>query len=124
MVIRPGTMLLADAGHPEGTITIEDDVLMGIGIHVYTTDHEFTDITRPIIAQGDRPAESVLIKRGSWIGANVILLPGITIGRNCVIGAGSIVTKSVPDFCVAVGNPAKVIRTLSSAQATAGVSSG
>lgn len=113
VVIRPCTMLLADAGHPEGTITIEDDVLMGIGIHIYTTDHEFLDPTQPIIAQGDRPAAPVLVKTGSWIGANVILLPGVTIGRNCVIGAGSVVTKSIPDFSVAVGSPAKVIRTIS-----------
>lgn len=113
VVIRPCTMLLADAGHSQGTITIEDDVLLGIGIHIYTTDHEFLDPTRPIIAQEDRPAAPVLVKTGSWIGANVILLPGVTIGRNCVIGAGSIVTKSIPDFSVAVGNPAKVIRTIS-----------
>ena len=115
VVIRPLTLLDADAGHTEGTITIEDDVLIGMGVHIYTTDHEFLDRALPIIAQGHRSAAPVTVKTGSWIGANVILLPGVTIGRNCVIGAGSIVTKSIPDFSVAVGNPAMVIRVLSGA---------
>ena len=125
VVIRPGTVLGADPVHSEGCITIEDDVLMGVGVHIYTTDHEFTDLSKPIIAQGDKPAAAVLIKKGSWIGANAILLPGVTIGEHCVIGAGSIVTKSVPDFSVAAGNPAKVIRGIDpSASAKAEVLNG
>ena len=112
VIIRPGSFLGADPGHAAGTITIEDEVLMSPGVIIYTTDHDFTDPTRLISAQGDRPALPVHIKKGSWIGVNSVLLPGVTIGLNCVIGAGSIVTKDVPDFCVAVGNPARVVRKI------------
>ena len=54
----------------------------------------------------------VLIKRGAWIGAGATILPGVTIGKYAIVGAASVVTHDVPDFAVAVGNPAKVIRML------------
>lgn len=54
----------------------------------------------------------VLIKEGAWIGAHAIVLPGVCIGRYAIVGAGSVVTKDIPDYGVAVGNPARVIRTL------------
>ena len=50
-----------------------------------------------------------------WFGANVVVCPGVTIGNNCVIGAGSVVTKDIPDNSIAVGNPCRVLRTLSDA---------
>jgi lipopolysaccharide O-acetyltransferase len=52
----------------------------------------------------------VLIKQGCWIGQNVVILPGVTIGELAIIGANSVVTTSVPDRCIAVGVPAKVIK--------------
>jgi acetyltransferase-like isoleucine patch superfamily enzyme len=107
VVVRVGSML---SGDPNGTITIEDDVLLGPGVHVYVDNHRFDDPAMPIIAQGYSPSKSVVIKRGSWIGANSIILPGVTIGENAVVGAGSVVTKSVPDRSVVAGNPAKIIR--------------
>lgn len=58
-------------------------------------------------------SKPVIIEDGVWIGANAIILPGVTIGRGSVIGAGSVVTKSVPPMAVAVGNPAKVIKNYS-----------
>ena len=61
VVIRPGSMLCADPAQPGGTITIEDDVLMGMGVHIYTTDHKFSDTTKPIIAQPDKPAGAVSV---------------------------------------------------------------
>ena len=54
----------------------------------------------------------VHIKRNVWIGVNVTILPGVTIGENAVVGAGAVVTKDVPDNAVVVGNPARVIRYL------------
>lgn len=57
----------------------------------------------------------------SWIGAGAIVLPGVVVGRGSVIGAGSVVTKSVPPNCVAVGNPARVVRTLERDQSSLGV---
>ncbi|RYY14386.1 MAG: acyltransferase, partial [Chitinophagaceae bacterium] len=58
------------------------------------------------------PDEQVVLKKGCWIGANAIILPGVTIGENSVVGAGSIVTKSIPDRVVAVGSPARVVKKI------------
>ena len=58
------------------------------------------------------PAAPVLIEDHVWIGAHVIILPGVRIGRNSAIGAGSVVTKDVPANCLAVGNPARVLRAI------------
>ena len=69
----------------------------------------------PISQQGYPPpsgSDSVKIKNGAWIGAGTIILPGVEIGSNSVVGAGSVVTKSIPDFRVYAGNPAKLIRSL------------
>lgn len=107
VVIRPNSMLFADE---YAQIIIENNVMMGAGIHCYVNNHKYDDIDCPIIEQGYYPSKDIIVKNGSWIGANSILLPGIVIGENSVIGAGSIVTKSVPPYCVAVGNPARVIK--------------
>lgn len=109
VIIRPQSMLFAD----ENTqIIIEDNVLIGSGVHIYVDNHRYDDISLQIIEQGYYPSKEVILKSGSWIGANAIILPGVTIGHNSVIGAGSIVTKSIPDYCVAAGNPAKIIKNL------------
>ena len=110
VIIRPTTMLFADPREGGGGITIEDDVMLGSGVHIYVHNHRFDAPDLPIIDQGFYPSESVLLKSGCWVGANAIILPGVTIGENAVIGAGSVVTKSIPDRVVAVGNPARVIR--------------
>lgn len=52
----------------------------------------------------------IIIGEGSWIGERCVVLPGVTIGKKCVIGSGSVVNKSIPDYCIAVGNPARVIK--------------
>lgn len=109
VVIRPNTMLFADE---HARIIIEDDVLIGSGVHFYVDNHKFDNINIKIIDQGYDYSQDILLKEGSWIGANAILLPGVVIGKNSVVGAGSIVTKSVPDFCVVAGNPARVIKEL------------
>jgi len=111
IVIRPQSMLFAAPGTEAG-IVIEDDVLLGAGVHIYVTKHKFSDSSVPIIKQGYEMSRGVLIKSGSWIGANSVILPGVTIGKNSVIGAGSVVTKSVPEFVVAAGNPCRIIRKI------------
>jgi acetyltransferase-like isoleucine patch superfamily enzyme len=112
VVIRPGSMLFADTRINGAKIIIEDDVLIGSGVHIYTGNHAFDNIYKPIIDQGHSESREVIVKKGSWIGANVILLPGVIIGENTVIGAGSVVTKSMPSRVIAAGNPAKIIRYL------------
>jgi len=110
VIIRPGCMLFADPSNGGAGITIEDDVLLGAGVHIYVANHKFDDPTVLIIEQGHSQSQSVLIERGAWIGAGTIVLPGVTIGRNAVVGAGSVVTKDIQAFTVAVGNPARIVR--------------
>jgi acetyltransferase-like isoleucine patch superfamily enzyme len=113
VVIRPQSMLFADPrSGVGGTIIIENDVMLGAGVHIYVANHMYALKEVNIIEQGHTESESVHLKEGCWIGANVIILPGVTIGKNAVIGAGSIVTKSVPARSVYAGNPAKEIKKI------------
>jgi acetyltransferase-like isoleucine patch superfamily enzyme len=91
------------------SIDIGNDVWTGH--HVYITDqnHGYEDVDRPISAQ-TMPERPVSIGDGSWIGHGTVVLPGAQIGRHVTVGANSVVTGVLPDFCVAVGNPARVIR--------------
>ena len=91
------------------SIEIGNDVWTGH--HVYITDqnHGYEDVTRPI-SQQSQPERPVVIGDGSWLGHGAVVLPGVTIGKHVVIGANSVVTKDIPDFSVAVGSPARVIR--------------
>lgn len=109
VVIRPNTMLFAEPIYEGGNIYIEDDVLIGSGVHIYTTNHNYKNPNKLIINQGST-VKDVFLKKGCWIGANSIILPGVTIGENSVIAAGSIVTKNVPDKVLVAGNPAKIIK--------------
>ena len=90
-------------------IDIGDDVWTGH--HVYITDqnHGYVDVKRPISVQS-QPEKPVTIGDGSWLGHGTVVLPGATIGRHVVIGANSVVTGEIPDYSVAVGAPARVIR--------------
>lgn len=90
-------------------VIIEDDVLMANKIYIADNVHEFEDISSPIIAQPVKFKGTVRIKSGSWLGENVCVI-GANIGRNSVIGANSVVTKDIPDYSVAVGSPARIIK--------------
>ncbi len=112
VVIRPGSMLFADPRENGAGITIEDDVMLGAGVHFYCHDHKFDNPGISIIDQGCLESKPIVLKKGCWIGANCIILSGVTVGENSVVGAGSVITKSLPDKVLAVGNPAKVIREI------------
>lgn len=113
VIIRPNSMLFGETVDPIGvSIVIEDNVMLGSGVHIYVNNHKFDNPDIPIIDQGYYPDQQVVLKTGCWIGANSIILPGVTIGKNAVVGAGSIVVKSIPERSVAVGSPARVIKTL------------
>ncbi len=107
VVIRPSCHLHAD---PQAEIIIEDDVMLGSGVHIYVDNHEFGDPSIPIIQQGYGKFATVTLKKGCWIGACAVILPGVTIGENAVVAAGAIVTKNVDPRTVVGGNPAKVIK--------------
>jgi acetyltransferase-like isoleucine patch superfamily enzyme len=115
VVIRPGTFLFADPTPGGGGITIEDKVLIGSGVHFYTNNHAYSDVSRNIYDQGypeSTENNSIILKKGCWVGAAAIILPGVTVGENAVIGAGSVVTNNIPANTVAAGNPARVIKSI------------
>ncbi|MHB1821275.1 MAG: acyltransferase [Acidimicrobiales bacterium] len=90
-------------------IDIGDDVYTGPYVYITDQNHGYRDLGTPIGAQ--LPVEeSVSIGAGSWLGTGVIVLPGARIGRHVVVGAGSVVTGELPDYCVAAGAPARAVR--------------
>jgi acetyltransferase-like isoleucine patch superfamily enzyme len=112
VVIRPGTMLFSEAGDDTPNIVIEDKVLIGSGVHFYVPDHKFSDSEKLIFNQGYSYKGDIVIKTGSWVGANSIILSGVKIGENSVVAAGSVVTKNVAPKVVVGGNPAKLIKLI------------
>jgi acetyltransferase-like isoleucine patch superfamily enzyme len=88
-------------------------VLIGPNVTIVDNSHKYEDVAVPIMLQDYTRGGTVLLERECWIGANVIILPNVTIGRHSVIGANSVVNNSIPPFSVAAGAPAKVIRKYS-----------
>lgn len=91
------------------TITLENNVLIAGNCYIGGARYNLDDLDAPIMYQGIYSRGPITIGANTWIGASVTILDGVTIGKGCVIGAGAIVTKDVPDYAIAVGNPAKVI---------------
>lgn len=93
-----------------GNIDIEDGVLMASNILISSENHS-SDPESPIYYM-DQPmkCQNVVIGEGSWLGERVCILPGVTIGKKCIIGAASVVTKDIADYCIAVGSPAKIVK--------------
>ena len=91
-------------------ITIENDVLFATNIYITDGQHGYKHANEAYKFQKMSGIAPIRIKEGCWIGQNVIILPGVTIGKFSIIGANSIVTKNIPDRCIAVGTPAKVIK--------------
>jgi len=92
-------------------ITLAPSVLIAGNCYIGGARYHLEDLNTPIMNQGIYSRGPVSIGEGSWIGASVTILDGVTIGKGCVIGAGSLVTADIPDYGVAVGVPAKVVRT-------------
>lgn len=99
-------------------IDIGNNVLIASNVQIYTATHS-TDVHERMVQDWDGGggicntlARPVRIEDGAWIGGGAIILPGVTIGENAFIGAGSVVTRSIPANCVAVGNPCRVIKKL------------
>ena len=92
-----------------GKITIGDNCFMASNVAIYTAGHPIHPDSRNSMYEYGIP---VTIGDNVWIGGNVVICPGVTIGSNCVIGAGSVVTKDIPDWSVAAGNPCRVIRKI------------
>lgn len=90
-------------------VYIGDQVMIGPNVTITTTGHPVYPLYRQLAAHFSLP---IHIGNNVWIGANSVILPGVTIGDNTVIGAGSIVTRDIPDHVVAVGNPCRVMRPI------------
>jgi acetyltransferase-like isoleucine patch superfamily enzyme len=91
-------------------ITIEDDVRIAEFVSIRDYDHEFSRCDIPIHLQGLRSAP-IRICQGSWIGRGVMITSGVTVGQGCVIGANAVVTRDLPAWSIAVGVPARVIKS-------------
>ncbi|MBK6935738.1 MAG: acyltransferase [Chitinophagaceae bacterium] len=116
-------------GNTDARLTIGDGTYIGRFCHIYATSkieigrkvliadkvylsdnlHGHSDIDLPVIDQPVQQTNPVLIGDGAWLGENVCVI-GASVGKNSVIGANSVVTKDIPDFCVAVGAPASIIK--------------
>lgn len=95
------------------SLKIGEKVLLSPNIYITDCDHEYRNIDIPIIDQGIvQKSQTVSIGDGSYIGINTVIVGNVKIGKHCVIGANSVVTKDVPDYCVAVGSPAGVIKNI------------
>ena len=96
-----------------GPVVIGSHVNLAQGITVTALNHNFQDTTKRIDEQGIS-TKSVVISDDVWIGANAVILPGVTIGHHAVVAAGAVVTNDVPDNSIVAGVPAKIIKDLSS----------
>jgi maltose O-acetyltransferase len=90
-------------------IEIGDDLQMGPAVQLYAATHPLDRAAR---SAGWEFAKSIRIGNGVWIGGGAIVLPGVTIGDGCVVGAGSVVTRDLPSGTLALGNPARIVRSL------------
>jgi acetyltransferase-like isoleucine patch superfamily enzyme len=95
-----------------GPVDIGNNVMIAQNIVISGLNHGYENVDIPPSKQKEI-RKQIRVSDNVWIGANSVVTAGVTIGKHCVIGAGSIVTKDVPDYCVAVGNPAKVIKKYS-----------
>lgn len=94
-------------------VVIGDRVQIGTGVSLLTAGHDTSILSRRKYVEFGHP---IFIEDDCWIGANAIVLPGVRIGQGSTIGAGSIVTKDIPPFSVAVGAPCRVRKTIPSAE--------
>lgn len=91
------------------TVQIGDHVMIGPCVQIYTAAHPLQAASR---IAGWEIARAIVIENNVWVGGGAIILPGVRIGRNAVVGAGAVVTRDVPPHTVVAGNPARVIREI------------
>ena len=92
-------------------IIIGEDVMMGPNVTIYGANHVFDRTDIPMRKQGMKNFPPVVIEDDVWIGSHVIIMPGLTIKKGTIIGAGSIVTKNFPEYSIIGGNPAKLLKS-------------
>lgn len=100
VIVMNGCLMMSAGG-----ITIDDGAQIAANVQLISNNHDLYQ--RQIIT-----CKPVHIGRGAWIGAGSTILPGVTVGKHAIVGAASVVTKDVPDYAVAVGNPARILKYL------------
>ena len=100
-----------------GLIVLGDDVMLGPGVRVYSENHRFDDVDATIKSQGVERGVTV-IEDDCWIGSGAVITSGVTVGRGSVVAAGSVVTRDLPEYSVAAGVPARVLRSRRPSQTT------
>ena len=91
-------------------IVIEDDVMLASNIFISDHQHGYNTANIPYKYQAISNIKPIKIGKGCWIGQNCTIMPGVKIGNNTIIGANSVVTKNIPEQCIAIGSPAKIIK--------------
>lgn len=94
----------------DGPVLIGKNVMMGPETVIYTRNHKSDDLDVPMIDQGYEEYKPVIIEDDVWIGRRAIILPGVTIGKGCIIGAGAVVTANTEPYAIYGGVPAKMIK--------------
>ena len=95
----------------QGGVTIGDYVLLAPMVKILAVNHNFEDVTKPVIHQGIT-GKGIVVEDGAWIGAGATVLDGVRVGRGAVVGANAVVTRDIPPHTVAVGVPARPIRSI------------
>lgn len=95
----------------KGEISIGNYVLMGPNVTILTQNHKFSRTDIPIYKQGATEEQVVIIEDDVWICQNVIILPGVRVGKGAILAAGAVITKNVEPYAIMGGNPAKVIKS-------------
>ena len=94
-----------------GPVHIGNHVMMGPDVMIIARNHNFDRTDVPMCQQGEADPEPVVLGNDVWIGARAIILPGVTIGQATIVGAGSVVTKSVPSYSIVADDPARIVRS-------------
>jgi galactoside O-acetyltransferase len=92
----------------DGEIEIGNDVLMGPNVVIRASDHSFGDADRPVNQQG-HSGDRIVIEDDVWLGGNVVIVGGVTVGAHSVIGAGAVVTRDIEPYSIAIGIPARAV---------------
>jgi acetyltransferase-like isoleucine patch superfamily enzyme len=93
-----------------GRVTLGDDVLLAPEIIFVDSNHNWDRLDVPIKDQGSMSPQPIVVEQGAWIGIRAVILPGVRIGQGAIVGAGAVVTRDIPEYAIAAGNPAKVVR--------------
>lgn len=102
---------ITTSSNNQSKISIGNHVMIGHNTMIIGGNHNISRIDIPMMLQGEGKQGYIIIEDDVWIGAGVIILTGVRIGKGSVIGAGSVVTKDIPEYSIAVGNPTKVVKS-------------